>query len=128
MPTYEYKCEKCEREFAVEQQISAPALQECPLPSPRTREDRLASFNEAGGAISWNHRPFYAHPDRCVCQESDPDPHRHYDDDEGHRCARCSCMAYQPETNPPCGAPVRRLISGSTSFVLKGSGWYKDGY
>jgi len=28
---------------------------------------------------------------------------------------------------PKCGADVRRLI-GSTSFVLKGSGWAKDGY
>ena len=26
-----------------------------------------------------------------------------------------------------CNAPVRRLIS-NTSFVLKGKGWYKDGY
>ena len=26
-----------------------------------------------------------------------------------------------------CKAPVKRLIS-STSFVLKGKGWYKDGY
>lgn len=26
-----------------------------------------------------------------------------------------------------CNAPVKRLIS-STSFVLKGSGWFKDGY
>ena len=27
----------------------------------------------------------------------------------------------------PCNAPVKRLIS-STSFVLKGKGWFKDGY
>jgi putative FmdB family regulatory protein len=27
----------------------------------------------------------------------------------------------------PCGGEVKRLI-GSTSFVLKGSGWFKDGY
>lgn len=28
---------------------------------------------------------------------------------------------------PKCGAEVKRLISGS-SFALKGSGWYADGY
>lgn len=28
---------------------------------------------------------------------------------------------------PQCGGPVERLVSGS-SFMLKGSGWYKDGY
>ncbi len=28
---------------------------------------------------------------------------------------------------PRCGAEVRRLIS-RTSFALKGSGWYSDGY
>ncbi len=27
-----------------------------------------------------------------------------------------------------CGKPVRRLIAGQTGFVLKGSGWFKDGY
>ena len=26
-----------------------------------------------------------------------------------------------------CEAPVKKLIS-QTSFILKGSGWYKDGY
>jgi putative FmdB family regulatory protein len=28
---------------------------------------------------------------------------------------------------PACGGPVVKIIS-STSFVLKGSGWYSDGY
>ena len=28
---------------------------------------------------------------------------------------------------PECGKKVKRLIS-STSFALKGGGWYKDGY
>jgi putative FmdB family regulatory protein len=33
-----------------------------------------------------------------------------------------------PESCPSCGEPhVRKLVS-SSSFVLKGSGWYKDGY
>jgi putative FmdB family regulatory protein len=27
-----------------------------------------------------------------------------------------------------CGGTVKRLISRSTTFVLKGSGWFKDGY
>jgi len=28
---------------------------------------------------------------------------------------------------PECGGPVKRVVS-QTSFALKGSGWYKDGY
>ncbi len=31
------------------------------------------------------------------------------------------------ETCETCGKPVRKLIS-ATSFALKGSGWYADGY
>lgn len=27
-----------------------------------------------------------------------------------------------------CGEEVKRLIAGSTRFVLKGTGWFKDGY
>lgn len=27
-----------------------------------------------------------------------------------------------------CGGEVNRLISGAPAFILKGSGWYKDGY
>jgi putative FmdB family regulatory protein len=30
-------------------------------------------------------------------------------------------------TQPDCSQPVRKLIS-STSFALKGGGWYSDGY
>jgi len=30
---------------------------------------------------------------------------------------------------PECGKmKLRRLISGGTGFILKGGGWYKDGY
>ena len=32
-------------------------------------------------------------------------------------CARCRR-----------GVPVKRLIGGRTAFILKGSGWAKDGY
>lgn len=28
----------------------------------------------------------------------------------------------------PCDGNVRRLIASSTNFVLKGTGWFKDGY
>ena len=53
-----------------------------------------------------------------------------------YRCDTCEhCFemlqrvgADAPEACPSCGAAhVRKLVS-STSFVLKGSGWYKDGY
>lgn len=30
---------------------------------------------------------------------------------------------------PECGAtPMKRIIAGGTTFVLKGKGWYRDGY
>lgn len=29
---------------------------------------------------------------------------------------------------PKCEAEVQRLISSGTNFVLKGTGWYADGY
>tara|TARA_R110000772_G_scaffold54450_3_gene124331 strand:- start:868 stop:1011 length:144 start_codon:yes stop_codon:yes gene_type:complete len=33
----------------------------------------------------------------------------------------------QQPTCPQCKSPVEKLVSQG-SFVLKGSGWYKDGY
>ncbi len=132
MPVYEYECEKCKRMFEVERKISEAPLAACPLPDARTRVERYDAFGDAGGALSWNGRSFSEHPDRCVCQGSDPTPHRHYDDAAIPRgfggCARCGCVEYTPAFTPACGGSVRRLISGSTSFVLKGSGWFKDGY
>jgi putative FmdB family regulatory protein len=128
MPTYEYECDACKRAFEFEQKISDPPLQRCPLPDPRTVDERQKSFDSAGGAMSWNYRSFAIHPDRCVCQGTDSTPHRHYEED--HSCARCiKCTKYQPQiSEPSCDGPVQRLISGSTSFVLKGTGWFKDGY
>ena len=39
-----------------------------------------------------------------------------------------SISAPAPDSCPACGEPhVRKLVS-ATSFVLKGGGWYKDGY
>jgi putative FmdB family regulatory protein len=128
MPVYEYECEKCKRTFEVERKISDAPLSVCPLPDARSRVERFDAFNGAGGALSWNHRTFAEHPDRCTCQGDDPDPHRHYDLHTFEGCARCACVEYTPAVTPACGGPVRRLISGSTSFVLKGSGWFKDGY
>jgi putative FmdB family regulatory protein len=46
--------------------------------------------------------------------------------DEPHSCARCACNEYVP-ADPQCVGKVARLI-GSTSFILKGPGWFKDGY
>ncbi len=40
---------------------------------------------------------------------------------------RISEDALKTCTVEPCGQPVRKLIS-STSFALKGGGWYSDGY
>lgn len=45
-------------------------------------------------------------------------------------CARPVSMRWADGTHHLgwCGEPVERLISRGTSFVLKGSGWAKDGY
>lgn len=126
MPTYEYECEKCKRVFEVDQKISDPKLASCPLPDARSVDERFREFNGSGGAVSWNLLPFSEHPDRCACQVDDPSPHRHYTDNK--KCARCECTGYAPALTATCGGPVRRLISGSTSFVLKGTGWFRDGY
>jgi len=42
----------------------------------------------------------------------------------------CLLVVKHPQVNieVACGGPVKRLIPGATSFVLKGSGWLKDGY
>jgi hypothetical protein len=58
---------------------------------------RLDHFNGSGGALSWNHRSFAIHPDRCKCQGNDPIPHRHYDY-APYDCARClRCRGYSPK-------------------------------
>ncbi|MBN1335869.1 MAG: zinc ribbon domain-containing protein [Deltaproteobacteria bacterium] len=53
-----------------------------------------------------------------------------------YACSTCNARfemlqpvgAPPPDACPVCGAPdVHRLVS-VTSFVLKGSGWYRDGY
>lgn len=43
-------------------------------------------------------------------------------------CPQPSSFAAHEPTPAPCGGRVRRLVAGTTSFVLKGSGWFKDGY
>lgn len=50
------------------------------------------------------------------------------------KCIVCDCVLERrqkhEEPNPDCeecGNPTERLIT-NTSFVLKGEGWYKDGY
>lgn len=64
--------------------------------------NRMARFNGSGGALSWNHRSFAEHPDRCECQGDDPIPHRHYDY-APYVCARCNrCNGYSPKV--PCAA------------------------
>lgn len=50
-----------------------------------------------------------------------------------YECDRCGPfeveqqMRDDPLTEHDCGAPARRIIS-STSFSLRGGGWYADGY
>ncbi|TNE92900.1 MAG: zinc ribbon domain-containing protein [Deltaproteobacteria bacterium] len=45
----------------------------------------------------------------------------------GHRFEKLVRLNAEPPPCPECGAGVKKLISAS-SFVLKGGGWYKDGY
>lgn len=41
----------------------------------------------------------------------------------------CELVSRDPlDDGAKCGGPVKRLISGPASFVLKGGGWAKDGY
>ncbi len=48
--------------------------------------------------------------------------------DKGHRFEMLQKMSDDPvQTCPECGGKVRKLISAA-GFMLKGSGWYKDGY
>lgn len=124
MPTYRYKCDTCGSEFEVEQRISEDPLTRCTMNDTRLAE-RSKVFKETTGTFSWNRESAEGHPHRCVCQHGDWTPHKHYTD-EPHSCARCDCNEYVP-ADPQCVGKVTRLIS-STSFVLKGPGWFKDGY
>lgn len=49
----------------------------------------------------------------------------------GHTFERRCAVADRdkPKTCEKCGRTnTHRLVSASTGFVLKGSGWYRDGY
>ena len=130
MPEYEYECEKCKRTFEVEQKISDEPLAACILPDTRTVEERMLSFNNTTGCLYGGNQ----HPDQCACQreergENADTPHKHYENDPPlFPCARCRCSEYKPLFSLTCAGPVRRLIAGSTGFVLNGKGWFKDGY
>jgi len=132
MPTYEYECAKCKRSFETEQKISDPPLTVCPR--TLTVEERHCFFKNTCGTNGWTSRrgkePGSTHPDRCACQGNDPTPHKHYNEPP-FSCARCSeCDGYTPALpeRKVCGGDLKRVIAGSTAFVLKGSGWFKDGY
>lgn len=53
-----------------------------------------------------------------------------------YKCKKCEreFEEIQQMSDPPiqvcekCGGEVGRLISGTPVFILKGTGWYKDGY
>lgn len=125
MPTYTYRCE-VHGEFEVEQKISDSKLTSCP--QDLSPSERVRRFKNTTGALSWGGRPATLHPDRCVCQD-EAVPHKHYQDDPQHSCARCGCTSYRPKVLVgACGSPVERLISGGTAFLLKGERWAKDGY
>lgn len=48
-------------------------------------------------------------------------------------CLRVEVVEHQMSKTPrvvcdQCGTKMKRLISGTTSFVLKGRGWARDNY
>lgn len=51
-----------------------------------------------------------------------------------YKCPKCGVieinhsMKETKEVCPICGQKIERIITGGTGFVLKGGGWYKDGY
>lgn len=45
----------------------------------------------------------------------------------GHRFEKLVRINAEPPSCPECEGVVKKLISAS-SFVLKGGGWYRDGY
>ena len=47
----------------------------------------------------------------------------------GHRCERLQSISAPPFTKcSACGEDELQKLISRTSFVLKGGGWYKDGY
>ncbi len=47
----------------------------------------------------------------------------------GHTFEKFQKISEKPvQTCPKCKGKVKRLISGSSSFILKGSGWYATDY
>lgn len=44
------------------------------------------------------------------------------------RCNLTSMHPLHATVDVECGGELKRLIPGSTNFVLKGPGWFKDGY
>jgi len=90
----------------------------------------MRAFNDETACLRGGNR----HRDRCTCQRAETGPaadtpHKHHAEEAPFSCARCvECDAYKPALELPCGGPVKRVIAGRTGFVLKGSGWFKDGY
>ena len=55
-------------------------------------------------------------------------PTYEYECNGGHEFETVQSIKDKPLSKcPECGKKCRRLITG-TSFILKGSGWAKDGY
>lgn len=47
----------------------------------------------------------------------------------GHRHDAIQKMSDEPLTDcPECGKPSLKKVPSAGGFILKGSGWYRDGY
>lgn len=127
MPTYEYECERC-GPFEIEQKISDPQLSSCPRPSSLEPGQRVR-FTPFGGATGTEGTVVGPSPmgDGWLIVKHEPATYEHSDGEvtESPDTVSIHIDRLAPTT---CGASVKRLIPGSTSFVLKGSGWFKDGY
>lgn len=127
MPIYEYECERCGM-FEVEQKISDPPLSSCPRPGALD-PGRHVRFPPFGGASGTEGTVVGPSPmgDGWLVVKHEPAVYEHSD---GKVTKSPDTVSIEAErlAPSPCGASVKRLIPGSTSFVLKGSGWFKDGY
>lgn len=61
MPTYEYKCNKCEEIFEIFQKITASPLKECPV-----CEGELRRLISGGGGIIFKGSGFYSTDNRST--------------------------------------------------------------
>jgi len=134
MPLYEFECEVCGFTFDRLMKMSDPKPP-CPGlvgPVGAEKEFQVASLElrkvltEAQQAFENGRK--VVHEGQELGPE-DPFEVVHLVRDEDGECLipQTETLGWWVEHMVPCGGATKRLIS-RTEFVLKGGGWYKDGY